>query len=105
MESCRYCHQPIFVRQTPAQVKLFHALAMELGHHAGMTPLQSKRQIVRTWAGEIYVRRNGTGYFDVWPTSELERQYYGQLIEFTYQHAAEQYGYVLQRYGPMRKLA
>lgn len=98
MEICRSCRQPIFIRHTLEQVRLFHALATELGQHAGMTPVEAKVQIVGTWGGEIYMRRNGIGYFDVWPTSELERQYYGQLIEFTYQHAAEQYGYVFNRH-------
>jgi hypothetical protein len=83
--------------KTNAQRNTFHRMCRELGNHIGETPGKIKEAIKEDFFGLDDYKIGNKWYRAVKPSEQSERDEYSQLIEFTYQWAAENCDYTFER--------
>jgi hypothetical protein len=87
MSKCPECGRE--KAKTHDQRKLFHSLCEQIGKHIGLTLRQVKEAIKEDYFGVDAYEINGRKYYRVTSSEEPNMGGYSQLIDFTYQWAAE----------------
>lgn len=79
------------------QRRKFHAMCRDIGLHIGETPGKVKEAIKADFFGLDEYKIGSKWYRAVKPSEQADKDEYSQLIEFTYQWAAENCGYTFER--------
>ena len=87
MSNCPTCGRAH--KKSDEQRKLFHALCRQIGLHVGETPGKVKEAIKLDFFGLDEYRIGDKWYRAIKPSESADKGEYSQLIEFTYQWAAE----------------
>lgn len=83
--------------KTHDQRKKFHVMCRDIGLHIGETPGKVKEAIKADFFGMDEYKIGNKWYRAVKPSEQAEREEYSQLIEFTYQWAAENCELILDK--------
>lgn len=94
MSNCPTCGKPH--KKTDEQRNLFHALCRTIGLHVGETPGKVKAAIKQDFYGLDTWTINGKQYSAVRPSEQSDRSEYSDLIEYSFQWAAENLGLALR---------
>lgn len=87
MSNCPTCGKPH--KKTDEQRNLFHALCRTIGLHVGETPGKIKEAVKADFFGLDEYKIGDKWYRAVKPSEQAPKDEYSQLIDFTYQWAAE----------------
>jgi hypothetical protein len=95
MSNCPTCGRAH--AKTDPQRRKFHKMCREIGKHIGETPGKVKEAIKSDFFGMDEYKIGNKLYRAVKPSEQAERDEYSELIEFAYQWAAENCGFVWER--------
>jgi hypothetical protein len=87
MAKCPTCGRE--APKTHDQRKKFHVLCKIIGDHVGLTPGKVKEAIKTDYFGIDEWQINGKWYRGVRPSESAQKAEYSDLINYTYQWAAE----------------
>ena len=80
--------------KSDVQRRKFHAMCRDIGLHVGETPGKVKEAIKADFFGLDEYKLGDKWYRAVKPSEQADRDEYSQLIDYTYQWAAENLGFV-----------